>query len=409
MTGLRLSDLMMPGSATPLARAMVAAPRPTDGPSPLTSLQLSRQDGTAVHAEALITDLTGDARVRGYVVNVRDVTERMQFEDRLSHQAFHDLTTGLANRALFCRRTVHALERHDQRDAPVAVLFLDLDDFKSMNDGLGFLGGDQLLAAVGARLSASTRAADTIARVGGDEFAILLEASPDGDAVATACRVHDLLEQPFVLDGREVFAHASIGIAFADAATSGEDGAEQLLRDADVAMYTAKEQGKAQWRIFETEMHQAVYDRLELKNDLERAIERGELEPALPADRAARHGRSERLRGPAALAAPDARQRAAARLHPARRGNRTDRPDRPARAARRLPRRRTPELRRRAAPDDPCRRQHLRAPAAAARADRRGAGRTRVLGPAARAARDRAHGERDDARHRPLDPSPGSS
>jgi diguanylate cyclase (GGDEF)-like protein/PAS domain S-box-containing protein len=278
VTGLRLTELMMPASVTPLVRAMVTAPRPTDGPSPLTSLQLSRQDGTAVHAEALITDLTGDARVRGYVLNVRDVTERMQFEDRLSHQAFHDPTTGLANRALFCRRTVHALERHDQRDAPVAVLFLDIDDFKSLNDGLGFLVGDQLLAAIGARLSASTRAADTVARVGGDEFAILLEASPDGDAVATACRVHDLLEQPFVFDGREVFAHASIGIAFADAASSGEDGAEQLLRDADVAMYTAKEQGKAQWRIFKTEMHQAVYDRLELKNDLERAIEGGELE-----------------------------------------------------------------------------------------------------------------------------------
>jgi diguanylate cyclase (GGDEF)-like protein/PAS domain S-box-containing protein len=278
VTGLRLTELMMPGSVTPLARAMVTAPRPTDGPAPLTSLQLSRQDGTAVHAEALITDLTGDTRVRGYVLNVRDVTERMQFEDRLSHQAFHDPTTGLANRALFCRRTVRALERHDQRDAPVAVLFLDIDDFKSLNDGLGFLVGDQLLAAVGARLSSSTRATDTVARVGGDEFAILLEAAPDGDAVATACRVHDLLEQPFLFDGREVFAHASIGIAFADAATSCEDGAEQLLRDADVAMYTAKEQGKAQWRIFKTEMHQAVYDRLDLKNDLERAIEKGELD-----------------------------------------------------------------------------------------------------------------------------------
>jgi diguanylate cyclase (GGDEF)-like protein/PAS domain S-box-containing protein len=275
--GLRLSELMMPGSVTALARAMVAAPRLADGPSPLTSLQLSRDDGTAVHAEALITDLMGDASVQGYVINIRDVTERMQFEDRLSHQAFHDLTTGLANRSLFCSRAVHALERHDAAEAPVAVLLLDLDDFKTVNDGLGYVAGDQLLAAVGARLAASTRAADTIARVGGDEFAILLEASPDGDAVATAARVHDLLEQPFLLDGREVFAHASIGIAFADATTSGDLGAEQLLRNADLAMYIAKEHGKAQWRIFETEMHQAVYDRLELKSDLELAIERGEL------------------------------------------------------------------------------------------------------------------------------------
>jgi diguanylate cyclase (GGDEF)-like protein/PAS domain S-box-containing protein len=277
VTGLRLSELMMPGSVTPLNRAMVATPRLAGGPSPLTSLQLSRSDGTAVHAEALITDLMGDPSVRGYVINIRDVTERMQFEDRLSHQAFHDLTTGLANRALFCSRTVHALERHDPGDAPVAILFLDLDDFKAINDGLGYIAGDQLLNAVGARLATSTRAADTIARVGGDEFAILIEASPAGDAVSAACRVHDLLEQPFVLEGREVFAHASIGIAFADSTTTGDLGAEQLLRNADLAMYLAKEDGKAQWRIFEAEMHQAVSNRLALKNDLELGIERGEL------------------------------------------------------------------------------------------------------------------------------------
>jgi diguanylate cyclase (GGDEF)-like protein/PAS domain S-box-containing protein len=277
VTGLRLSELMMPGSATPLARAMVAAAPAADGPSPLTSLQLSRRDGSAVHAEALITDLMGDQSVRGYVINIRDVTERMQFEDRLSHQAFHDLTTGLANRALLCSRTVHALERHDPGDAPVAVLVIDLDDFKAINDGLGYIAGDQLLAAVGARLAASTRAGDTIARIGGDEFAILLEASPDGDAVATASRVHDLLEQPFVFDGREVFAHASIGIAFADLSTAGDLGSEQLLRDADVAMSVAKDHGKAQWRIFESQMQHAAYDRLALKNDLELAIERGEL------------------------------------------------------------------------------------------------------------------------------------
>jgi diguanylate cyclase (GGDEF)-like protein/PAS domain S-box-containing protein len=277
VTGRRLSELMMPGSVTPLNRAMVATPRLTDGASPLTSLQLARRDGSAVHAEALVTDLLSDPGVRGYIINIRDVTERMQFEDRLSHQAFHDLTTGLANRALFCSRTVHALERHDPSDAPVAVLFLDLDDFKSVNDGLGYVAGDQLLSAVGARLASSTRAADTIARIGGDEFAILIEASPDGDAVAAACRVHDLLEQPFSLEGREVFAHASIGIAFADSTTSGDLGAEQLLRNADLAMYLAKEDGKAQWRVFEAEMHQAVSDRLALKNDLELGIERGEL------------------------------------------------------------------------------------------------------------------------------------
>ena len=197
-----------------------------------------------MHAEALITDLMGDESVRGYVINIRDVTERMQFEDRLSHQAFHDLTTGLANRALFCSRTVRALERHDPGDAPVAVLLLDLDDFKAINDGLGYVAGDQLLRAVGARLAASTRAADTIARVGGDEFAILLEASPDGDAVATACRVHDLLEQPFLFDGREVFAHASIGIAFADSRPPATSGPSSCCANADLAMYMRQGAGQ---------------------------------------------------------------------------------------------------------------------------------------------------------------------
>ena len=205
VTGLHLTELMMPGSVTPLARAMVAAPRLTDGPSPLTSLQLSRQDGTAVHAEALITDLTGDANVRGYVLNVRDVTERKEFEDSSSHQAFHDPMTGLANRALFCSRTVHALERQRARHAPVAVLFLDLDDFKAVNDALGHAVGDQLLAR-GRRSASRTACAPP---------------TPSRASAATSSRscsrhgarrrrgrrrsptaMHDLLEQPFALDGR---------------------------------------------------------------------------------------------------------------------------------------------------------------------------------------------------------------
>ncbi len=135
-----------------------------------------------------------------------------------------------------------------------------------------------MLAAVGARLASTIRAADTVARVGGDEFAILLGSSPDSDPVATACHIHDLLEPPFVFEGKEVFAHASIGIAFADAGDHGVDGADQLLRNADIAMYIAKQHGKAQCRIFEPAMHQSVYDRLELRRDLELAIDRGELQ-----------------------------------------------------------------------------------------------------------------------------------
>jgi diguanylate cyclase (GGDEF)-like protein/PAS domain S-box-containing protein len=278
VTGQRLSDMMMPSSVTPLMRAMVGAPRHADGPPQLTGLLLSRGDGTALDVEALVTDLTSDASVRGYVINVRDVSERKLFEDQLSHQAFHDAVTGLPNRALFRTRSVHALDRRNRADTPVTVLFLDLDDFKHVNDSLGHVAGDRLLAAVGARLMSTIRAADAVARVGGDEFAILLEAAPDSDAIATAARIHELLEPPFDFEGKEVFAHASIGIAFAESDAHGLDDAEQLLRNADVAMYIAKQHGKAQWRIFEPAMHESVYDRLELRRDLELAIERGELE-----------------------------------------------------------------------------------------------------------------------------------
>src|ERR1700710_768795 len=154
--------------------------------------------------------------VHGYVIPSRDVSERLLLEDRLTQHAFHDLTTGLANRALFISRAAHALERLDHDEAPLAMLLIDLDDFGRVNDRVGYAAGDRLLSAGGARLATATRAGDTIARVDGDEFAMLLEASPDGDAVATACRVHDLLEQPFEIDGHRIYAPASIGIAFAD-------------------------------------------------------------------------------------------------------------------------------------------------------------------------------------------------
>ena len=129
--------MMMPSSVTPLMRAMVAAPQQADGPPQLTGLLLSRGDGTALDIEALVTDLTGDPNVRGYVINVRDISERKLFEDRLSHQAFHDSVTGLPNRSLFSTRIVHALNRRNRTDTPVTVLFLDLDEFKARQRPLG--------------------------------------------------------------------------------------------------------------------------------------------------------------------------------------------------------------------------------------------------------------------------------
>jgi diguanylate cyclase (GGDEF)-like protein len=218
-----------------------------------------------------------DENVRGIVLNTRDVSERKAFEEQLQHQAFHDAVTGLANRALFKDRVEHMIERQARDNLPVSILFMDLDDFKTINDSLGHAAGDRMLAEVGERLKNSLRQADTAARLGGDEFAILLEDGGDGvDAAEVAARILASLEGPFHLEGKEVFARASIGIATADARTGGPEGAEELLRNADVAMYMAKEAGKGRYQVFEPAMHDTALQRLELKADLQRAVDNDE-------------------------------------------------------------------------------------------------------------------------------------
>ncbi|HVS28556.1 MAG TPA: diguanylate cyclase, partial [Solirubrobacteraceae bacterium] len=195
---------------------------------------------------------------------------------QLQHQAFHDSLTDLANRALFSNRVEHALKRVDRSRALVAVLFLDLDDFKTINDSLGHAVGDELLVAVAARVRGCLRKADTASRLGGDEFAILMEDLVDSrSAKAAAERMIEVLETPFMLEGKEVFVHASIGIALTGpgAATTAGD----LLRNADVAMYTAKDRGKRRFEFFRASMHTRVLRRLELKANLQRALERDEL------------------------------------------------------------------------------------------------------------------------------------
>jgi diguanylate cyclase (GGDEF)-like protein len=188
------------------------------------------------------------------------------------HEALHDSLTGLPNRSLFLDRLRHAVARAERYDAPVAVLFCDLDGFKTVNDSLGHRTGDRLLVSVAKRLADSLRPGDTIARLGGDEFAVLLEEVPEpGDAARAAQRLLDSLKPPFQLREREFFISASIGIA------AGIKEAETLLRDADLAMYRAKSRGKGRYAIFEPGMHTAVIDRMDLELDLKRAIERDEL------------------------------------------------------------------------------------------------------------------------------------
>jgi diguanylate cyclase (GGDEF)-like protein len=185
----------------------------------------------------------------------------------MAHQALHDGLTGLPNRALFLDRLEHALARAMRAGGEVAVLFLDLDRFKTVNDSLGHAAGDQLLQTVAGRIAGCMRAADTAARLGGDEFAVLLEdLTSHHEAVRVAERILAALDEPIPVAGREVFVGTSIGVA------TGASGAEDLLRDADVAMYRAKAQGKGRYAIFEPGMQAEVLERLELEGDLTRAL-----------------------------------------------------------------------------------------------------------------------------------------
>jgi diguanylate cyclase (GGDEF)-like protein/PAS domain S-box-containing protein len=210
----------------------------------------------------------------GRVWSFRDITERKRLEDELAHQAFHDSLTGLANQVLFRDRVQHALTRNARHDGHLAVLFLDLDNFKTVNDSLGHPTGDKLLVCVAERLRACLRAMDTAARLGGDEFAVLLEDLGSGEAAtAVANRLIAALQQPFTVADREVFIGASIGIAL----NGPGAGSDQLLRNADIAMYTAKRQGKGGYAIFQPEMYTAAVERLEIEADLREALDQSEL------------------------------------------------------------------------------------------------------------------------------------
>ena len=244
------------------------------GTHPPIEFRARCRDGTTRTVEAISASLLHDADVQGVVVTMRDISERKLLENELAHQAFHDTLTGLANRALFSDRVTNAILRSARRRRGISVLFVDLDDFKTVNDSLGHAAGDELLIFVADRLVNSLRPGDTAARLGGDEFAVLIEDEQAHEAaLMIAERFQRALEATFPLGGKDVIVRASIGIA----EHQEGDTADDLLRNADVAMYRAKASGKGQFAIYEAGMHTAALQRLELRAEIERAVSEGEL------------------------------------------------------------------------------------------------------------------------------------
>jgi diguanylate cyclase (GGDEF)-like protein len=218
--------------------------------------------------------LSPDGDVIGVVGIVHDITERKRAEDLLLHNAFHDALTGLPNRALFVDRLERLLRQVDRHpDYVFGVAFLDLDEFKTVNDSFGHMVGDDLLVSIARRLEGCVRAGDTVARLGGDEFAVLLAEVPDvRDATRVAERILSELSVSFRLSGHEISTTASIGIALS---STGYDRPEEILRDADTAMYRAKLEG-SRYQVFDPEMHQLALTTQQAEADLRRALDAGE-------------------------------------------------------------------------------------------------------------------------------------
>ncbi len=235
--------------------------------------RLQNKFGEWRQLEAHVSDLRADRHIRGIVLNARDVTERVRLEDELTHQAFHDGLTGLANRALFRDRLDQSLARSSRTGELFAVLFVDLDGFKQVNDTLGHDAGDQLLEEVAKRFNTAIRPSDTLARLGGDEFALLLEESDEGLAVAVAERLLERLAKSVRLAGREISLGASVGIVVHD---GGRGESEELMRHADLAMYAAKKGGRRRHAVFHHEMGREIGELLGLEHEMRLGLQRGE-------------------------------------------------------------------------------------------------------------------------------------
>ncbi len=273
LVGTNMVDLLHPDD---FAKTISTGPRSVAyGQNSIVEFRLRHADGRWLHFECVVRNLIQHKNIGGIVYNARDITERKHAEEQLLFNATHDALTGLPNRALFLGRLqsiVDRMKRHSQEAA--AVLFIDIDDFKVVNDCYGHATGDLLIKEVSNRLRASMRSDGTLARMGGDEFTMLVEDVTDpSDAIRVAERIQSSFTLPFLLGGLEIFKSASIGIALTSPTTS----AEAVLQNADIAMYRAKDQGKACSELFDRTMHEQVMSRLLLEAKLRYALENEEL------------------------------------------------------------------------------------------------------------------------------------
>jgi diguanylate cyclase (GGDEF)-like protein/PAS domain S-box-containing protein len=269
-------SLAHPGDLARITRYVSQAGASQEPAEPIV-IRMQHRDGNWRYIEAIATNLLNEPGVNGIMVTARDITSRKNEEEYLVRQAWYDVITGLANRALFMDRLHEALHAAEGRAEGVAVLFLDLDGFKVVNDSLGHAAGDALLAAVGQRIATSVRPGDTVARFGGDEFTILVE-RPGHPSVAlgTAERVIRAIRPSFVLDGQEVYVGASVGISLCIPVTASTR-AEDLVREADTALYAAKAAGKGRAVMYNSGMNTKMVRRLTMESELRRAVDRGEL------------------------------------------------------------------------------------------------------------------------------------
>ncbi|MDH3499519.1 MAG: EAL domain-containing protein, partial [Acidimicrobiia bacterium] len=275
LSGTNLVHLVTPHDREMFSRFWDHVCRAPQGEAVTIELGLLSGKDEPLRADIVAINLKNDSDVGGIAVTIRDVTVRAAFEAKLRHLATHDSLTGLANRELFGDRVGTALERAKRSGKSVGVVFIDLDDFKTINDSLGHLVGDELLQVAATRLTESLRSADTAARLGGDEFAILLEALTSlDDAHRIVDRLQQALRRPVTIEGRSVLIAASMGLVIANSDSTPAD----LLRNADTAMFNAKNAGKDRTHVFEPSMHVAARSRFDMKADLHDALDRREFE-----------------------------------------------------------------------------------------------------------------------------------